>query len=372
MKIAFVYDIPYPWHRGGIEHILNIEARELAKKHEVHFFTMKWPGMKREFRYQNVMYHAFGDVTEEKAYKHGRRAIREAMMFSLYLRELFGYDFDIVISNAFPILHLPLIKTYCGIKGARLILKVDEVWDRDYWVDYLGIVAGDAANAYANAFIRSKSAEYVANSDTTAKKLESLGVEKGRIRVFAPVLEDRSMDRIRREAGRKKNQIVFSGRFIKEKRIEKWLRIVRRVVDRDNGISAVLIGDGIEKRNIMAEIEKLGLGRKVKVMPFFRNKEKLYRTIAESKVLLHMGEREGLSIITLESLALGTPVVLPEYSPIPKTVKDMCIVEKEEKIPARIVEIMKNDGRYVKNKENLKLFSASNVIAFYDKLFKDD
>lgn len=370
MKIAFVYDIPYPWHRGGIEHILNVEARELAKKHEVHFFTMKWPGMDSEFTYQKVKYHAFGEVTEETAYKHGRRAIREAMMFSFYMKDIFNYDFDVIISNTFPILHLPVVKLYCRMKKAKLILKVDEVWDSDYWISYLGRITGDAANLYANTFLNSGNAKYVANSTDTAKKLEDFGISREQIKVFAPILEDREMLSIKEKTTKKENRIIFAGRLIKEKRVDKWLRIVKKVVERENKINAVLIGEGIEKSNIMKEIKALGLEKKVKVKPFFRNKNDLYREIASSKVLLHMGEREGLSIITLESLALGTPVVLPEYSPIPKEVKDMCIVESEERIPLKIIGIMNGKGSSIDKMGNLKMFSASNVTAFYDGLFK--
>ena len=370
MRIAFVYDIPYPWHKGGIEHILDIESRELAKKHDVHFFTMRWPGMKSEFVHQNVSYHAFGSITEEGAYKHGRRAIREAIMFSMYVNELYKYDFDVVITNAFPVLHLPVIKSYCRLKNAKLILKVDEVWDRDYWRSYLGPIVGDSANFYANLMIRSSAALYVANSATTADRLRKLGIGKGRISVFAPVLDDSGMKSIRKSAGRRRNRIIFSGRLIKEKRVDKWLGIVGLVLGRNRNAEALLVGEGIERQRLLRKMDELGLKGKVTVKPFFKDKKDLYTAIARSKVLLHMGEREGLSIITLESLALGTPVVLPDYSPIPKEVRDMCIVEKEKDIPSRILRIMSRESTPVRNSGNLEMFSTSNVIPFYDRMFR--
>ncbi len=372
MKIAFVYDIPYPWHKGGLEQILNVEARELAKKHDVHFFTMRWPGMKGEFTYQKVKYHAFGKATEEDAYKHGRRAIREALMFSVYARNLFKYDFDVIITNAFPILHLPAVKAYCRIKNAKLILKVDEIWDRKYWASYLGVIAGNMANVYANSLIRSSTAKYVANSSMTAKNLEKLGIARNRIREFAPVLEDSLLDEIRRSAKRRNNRIIFSGRLIKEKRIDKWLRVVKQVIERYGAAEAMLVGEGIERAKIMKEARRLGLRGSIVVRPFFKEKRELYEAIAESKVLLHMGEREGLSIITLESLALNTPVVVPEYSPIPEEVKEMCVVEKEERLADKIIRIMKGDPEeYISNKDNLKMFSTSNVVSFYENLLEN-
>lgn len=367
MRIAFVYDLPYPWHKGGIEHILNIEAKELAKRHEVHFFTMKWPGMKKEFTEQNIRYHAFGSVTEETAYRHGRRSIREAAAFAAYSSAIFKYDFDLVISNIFPILHLPVIRTYCKLRKAKLILKVDEVWDKDYWVSYIGTVAGDLANAYANTVLKSD-AYYVANSSVTARKLGEVGIEKSRIKVFAPIL-DGEINQVGNVKKRGKN-IMFSGRFIKEKRIDKWLEIVKKVADKDSGVRGILVGDGIEKKKILDSIKTLKLGNKVTVKPFFKDKLDLYKEIASSRLLLHMSEREGLGIIALESLALGTPVVLPDYSPIPAEVKKMCVVEKEDKIVGKVLEMMRNHKSYIADTSNLKMFSASNVASFYENLYK--
>lgn len=370
MKIAFVYDIPYPWHRGGAEQIFNVESREMAKKHDVDFFTMRWKGMKEDFFYENVHYHALGEpITERDAYKHGRRAIREALYFALHVREIFKYDFDVVITNAFPILHLPLIKAYCRAKNAKLVVKVDEVWDHKYWQNYLGIGIGSVANAYANMLIRSRRAMYVANSSITARGLEGLGIERRRISRFAPVLEDKILSDIRRSSRVKKNRIIFSGRFIKEKRIDKWLLAVDAVRKEGFEFEALLIGDGIEREDIERRIDEMRLGDLVKVRPFFKDKRDLYKTIAESKVLLHMGEREGLGIIALESIALGTSVVIPEYSPMPEEVKNMCIVEKEGNIPKQLIRIMKSRGEYNKpDIKNLKMFSTSNVVSFYEKL----
>ena len=78
MRIAFVYDVPYPWHVGGIESMNYNEAEELAKEHEVHFFTTRWEGMTgREFVYNNIHYHAIHKTDQSRIYRHGRRSIRK-------------------------------------------------------------------------------------------------------------------------------------------------------------------------------------------------------------------------------------------------------------------------------------------------------
>ncbi len=368
MRIAFVYDVPYPWHKGGVEYILSVEARELAKKYDVSFFTLRWPGMGREFEYGKVKYKTFGRMDIDTAYRHGRRSVREVISFSALMINIFRYDFDVIISDEFPVLHLLLLRAYCRLKGAKLILKVEEVWDRRYWWKYLGVPVGEAAYLYSSAFVKPEGADYVVVSSTTAKKLEGMGVSKSRIRVFAPVLNSKEIEKMKKAAVRKTKRIFFSGRFIKEKRIDKWLEAVKKVVEKDRSVRAVLVGNGPEKRRILERIKNLGLEGHVTVKPFFKNKLALYKEIASSGVLLHMSEREGLSIIAIESVALGTPVVIPNYSPIPKEVKEMCFVEREEKIPDLLLKMLNSKGKHAKNETNLKMFSDSNVVNFYEQL----
>lgn len=103
-----------------------------------------------------------------------------------------------------------------------------------------------------------------------------------------------------------------------------------------------------------------------------RTKRELYEKIKGAKLLLQMSEREGLSIIVLESLALGTPVLIPDYSPIPEEVKRMCIVKDEISIPDAIAEVVESSdkGRYIRDKEGLAAYSTSKVNEFYASLFR--
>ena len=371
MRIAFVSDAAYPWHVGGLELVESIEARELAKEHELHFFSFRWPGMGEEFTSNGIRYHTFHKITREKFYRHGRRSIREAMVFGLGMFRLFGYRFDVVYANEFPVLHLPLIKLYCMITGAKLVVDVVEVWDRDYWVDYLGPITGGLASIYASAFITSGDS-YVANSMPTAEGLERMGIPRSRIHVFSPIIDDRKMRAIR---ARQTNTIIFSGRLIREKRVDKLIDVVKSVSRSVKNLRVLIIGEGPEGASIRRQISDLGLGGVVRLRGFYseRQKRMLYREIKGAKMLLHMSEREGLGIIALESLALGTPVVLPSYSPIPEEVRRMCVVEEEVALPAKVIEILRahNKGRYIRDTETLKNFYISNVNKFYSKLFRE-
>src|SRR5271157_339636 len=119
LRIAFVSDAVYPGHFGGLEVLEHAEAKELAKVHEVHFFSMQWPGMRRTFKQEGITYHASHRVTQEKFYRHGRRSIREALVFSFSMFRIFRYRFDVIISNEFPVLQIPILKLYCMLTGCR-------------------------------------------------------------------------------------------------------------------------------------------------------------------------------------------------------------------------------------------------------------
>ncbi len=149
------------------------------------------------------------------------------------------------------------------------------------------------------------------------------------------MLDGAAIDRALKRETTSQKRVFFSGRLIKEKRIDKWLAAFRSVTKREHGVKGVLIGEGVEHDHIESMIRGLGLEGKVQIRKFYNSKADLYKMMAGSAVFLHMSEREGLGIIALESLALGTPVVLPDYSPIPEDVKRMCVVVKETRFPPR-------------------------------------
>ncbi len=368
MKIAFIYDAAYPWHVGGVEAVNRNEAVELAKENEVHFFTMQWPGMKPEFNDEGIRYHALRRVNDGGFYRNERRSIMEAAAFSAGLSRIFMHKFDVIITNYFPVLHLPLLYLYCRLTGCRLIMQVVEVWDRKYWKSYLGGFSGTVAAAYASALMHGASF-YVANSTATAAKLEAAGIPKEKVGIFSPVLDDRALLRIKARRARRP-MVLFSGRFIKEKRIDKWLDVIKKASESVK-ITAVLIGSGPEEASIKKQIRSMGMGGTVVLRGFYRDRRRLYEQIKSSRALLNMSEREGLSVITIESLALGTPVFLPSYSPIPAEIREMCVVDEEGRLASRIARLIASGekGQYIRNRKGLQQFRISRVNDFYRKVF---
>ncbi|MDE1865145.1 MAG: glycosyltransferase [Candidatus Micrarchaeota archaeon] len=369
MRIAFVSDSVYPWNVGGLETIERAEAEALSKEHELHYFSLRWPGMRSEFTKGGISYHSFHDVDRSRFYRHGRRSIREAIVFTVGMFRIFRYRFDVIHSNEFPILQLPVLKLYCILTGCKLIVYVHEVWDSKYWTTYLGGFMGHLANAYANLALRMAD-HYVANSDLTAERLGGLGIKGRRVTIFAPTIDDATIASVKAGKGRK--EIIFAGRLIKEKRLDKWLDVFSKTA-RQTSASGVIVGEGPDRRRIESLIRRMKLQKKVEVRDFYSEgrKAELFRRIKEAGLLLHMSEREGLAVVALESIALGTPVLLPSYTPIPNDVKEMCIVVDEENLPSTAAKILRGRKEdYLPNRSNIRRFYTSNIRAVYRGIFR--
>ncbi len=370
MKIAFIYDAAYPWHIGGAEAIHYNEAKELAKKHEVHFFSMRWPGMARDFTYEGIHYHSLFDVTHDSLYNNSRRSISEAVLFSMSMFNIFRYRFDVVVSNQFPVLHLPLVRIYCWIFRCSMVLHVDEVWSRKYWKSYLGEFKGTFAHRLNSLFLRGADF-YIANSSSTAKDLANEGMAAEKLRCFSPVINSKAMSKIR-ASHLPDNTILFSGRLIKEKRLDLWLSILEKVNKTSRvPVHGLIVGSGPEEESVRNMIDSKGLSNVVSMQGFFSSSQELYSAIKGSLAMLNMSEREGLSVISIESVALGTPVFLPKYTPIPKEISEMCNVYDTEKIVSNITHLLAtgNKKEYLHRKANLKQFLSSHIPGVYDKIF---
>ncbi len=370
MKIAFVSDAVYPWNIGGLETLESTESHELAKKHEVHFFSLKWPGMEKDFVRDRIHYHTLHEISNEKFYRHGRRSIRESIVYSLGLARIFFYKFDYIQSNEFPILQIPMLRLYCKLTGCKLILDMHEVWDREYWYVYLGRFGGTLGSFFASTVLKMADG-YVVNSSVTAHRLGNLGVPERKIHIFSPVIDDKTILGIK--SARESKTVIFSGRLIKEKRVDKLLEVVKLVSARVKGMRAIIIGEGPERLALERMVKRMSLSGIVEIRDFYKTEDKseIYRRIKESKVFLQMSEREGLSIIVLESLALGTPVLLPDYSPIPEEVKSMCVVRDEMSLPYQLESMLNSPDKrkFLKNASGLERFSASKTNKFYLRMF---
>lgn len=361
--IAFVSDVVYPWVKGGMESIQYLEMKELAKNNNVYCFCMQFENMKKEFKKDNIHYITVAKASTKNLYtSKGNRSIKLAMKFAKALpKVLKNYSFDLIYANTFPYLHLKSVKSYCKINHCNLALDVAEVWNLQRWKDYLGTLKGTAAYHYAKNVLQGAD-YYIANSTVTAEELRLIGISSNKIKILAPILDLKNQFN---SSSKKDTMVLYSGRLIKEKRIDLWIDAVVKAHSLNKNIKGLIIGSGPEERGIRNLLLHYNF---IHMRKPYATKSQLYKVLSKSMCFLNMSEREGLSITTVESAALGTPPLLPAYTPIPKEVKDLSIVREVNEIPKVITDIASGKIKYKIDKKKLRKFDIDKINLLFEEL----
>ncbi|ASI13869.1 glycosyltransferase [Candidatus Mancarchaeum acidiphilum] len=363
-KIAFVSDVAYPWVKGGMESIQYLEMKNLSEKNDVYCFCLQFEKMKKEFDKEGIHYITVAKASVKDLYtSKGSRSIKLAMKFARALpRAIKDYNFDFIYANTFPYLHLKYVKSYCRSHNCILALDVAEVWDLKRWKGYLGTLKGTAAYRYAKNAIHGAD-YYVANSSVTASQLNSVGIKPNKIKILSPVLDLK----IRVKKSKRDTSVVYSGRLIKEKRLDLWIDAVAKAHSLNPNIKGIIIGSGPEETHIRDLASSYDF---IKMRKPYATKLWLYNELRRSMCFLNMSEREGLSITTIESAFLETPPLLPDYTPIPDEVKEISIVKSLNSIPEAIVDIASGKINYKLDKDKLKKFDITTINPLFERLIR--
>lgn len=307
MKIAFVYDVIYPYVKGGVEkRVWELATRLTRRGHHVHLFGMKfWDGEDILIR-EGVFLH--GVCPAQKLYAGGRRSLWQAIYFSIHLIfPLLKERFDIIDCQQFPYFSCFSAKFFSKLKKIPLVITWHEVWG-DYWYEYLGW-KGFVGKTIERLVARFTS-ENVAVSKTTAKNLNYLGlcheiniipngIDLTRIRSINPSSE--SWD------------IIFVGRLIKEKHADLLIHAVNLLQHKNPDIRVVIIGEGPEYGKIKNLINDKKIKNTIHLFEFYQNHDDLIAQLKSSKVFALPSTREGFGITALEALACGLPVVTVDH-----------------------------------------------------------
>jgi L-malate glycosyltransferase len=307
MKIAFVYDVCYPFVKGGVERrVWELAVRLVKRNHEVHIIGMKcWEGDDVLVR-EGVILHGICPATA--LYAGGRRTITGPLWFSARLIPfLLKNTFDIIDCQQFP--YFPAIAVRCtaAINRATVVVTWHEVWG-DYWVEYLGYkgLFGKAIERY----VASLGAPVIAVSPATAARFAA---RFGRTvdRVIPNGMDSAFLDSVPRSPER--SDIVFVGRLIKEKNTDLLVSAFRLLVSDDPALRLIIIGDGPEREVIREQIRTLSLEGNVRMTGFLDRAGDVIALMKASGVFALPSTREGFGIAALEALGCGLPVVTIDH-----------------------------------------------------------
>jgi glycosyltransferase involved in cell wall biosynthesis len=118
----------------------------------------------------------------------------------------------------------------------------------------------------------------------------------------------------RGDACNREKGLLFVGRLDRKKGLDRLLDIFRMLKDRYPGLRLTIAGDGPERRRIENAIKENGLRdiRMVGQIP----QSGIYSYYLNSTVMVHPSDVESFSMVVLEAMASGLPVVATDLAAI--------------------------------------------------------
>ena len=166
----------------------------------------------------------------------------------------------------------------------------------------------------------------LADSLSTSRDLQSLwGVAAERITVlysgvnerFRPIRDDATLSAVRRRYGLDRPYILAVGTVQPRKNYEMLIRAFQPVAERHPHLLVIVGGRGWLDEGLPAEIERLGLGDRVKLAGFVDDAD-LPAVYSAADLLVFPSLYEGFGLPLLEAMACGTPVISSNASSLPE------------------------------------------------------
>jgi glycosyltransferase involved in cell wall biosynthesis len=105
--------------------------------------------------------------------------------------------------------------------------------------------------------------------------------------------------------------VLFVGNLVAVKRLDRLLDAVSLLAGRRPGLKVSLVGDGVQRRDLEARSERLGLAGRVRfegARPF----EEIVGWLRRARLMVMTSAMEGLPQAMIEAMSCGVPVIIAE------------------------------------------------------------
>lgn len=166
--------------------------------------------------------------------------------------------------------------------------------------------------------------------------------------------------------------ILSVGRLHPQKRFEVLIQAAAKV---NENIPArlIILGNGAEKENLMALVNRLNLTSKVR---FAGYQENPFSYMAKSSLFVLSSQNEGLPGVLIEAMACGCPVVASQCNSGPEEILDygkwgtLVPVGEVDKFAKEIINALKKKHDKQLLMERAQFFSANSAVEHYIRMFE--
>jgi len=310
MKIAFVYDMVYPFRIGGVEkRVWEISRRLSARGHEVHVFGLKmWEGPP-DILQEGVHLHGVCRPMPFHTGESGRRTIFPALWLSLFLflPLLRKGRFDVIDCQNFPYFPCFPAGVVAALRKSLFLVTWHEVWGR-YWFYYMG--RAGSVGIFIERLVKNLTRCHIAVSPTTKAMLLDLGVEEP----VAVVPNGVDFERIRKvPPSSEQSDIICIARLIPDKHVDVLIGAVALLKASIPEICCTIVGRGPEEERLNAQVSLSGLDKNIRFTGFVKDQDDILALLKASRACVLPSTREGFGMVALEALACGIPVVTADH-----------------------------------------------------------
>ncbi len=309
MRLSFLSDAVYPFHHGGKETLHYERSIRLAQRgHKVRILTMHWWGTRaRTIARDGIVFQSVAPRASIYTSKGGR-SIWQSVVFGLgSLRSLWSPPFDVLDVDQFPFTPFFAARLVCWLRDRPMTATWYEVWDRDYWREYMGRLG--PVGFFLQRFAARSADLIFADSRLTARRLtEWLGVDPHRVLVLAPGVTTPSTSGGGQGGGSQRIDCVFIGRLLAHKHVDVFLRALALAP----GVTGLIVGSGPEKNRLIELTGELGLSDRVRFESPETHEAVLDR-LRSARLLVFPSTREGFGVAVLEANACGVPALVVQH-----------------------------------------------------------
>lgn len=304
-KIVFVSDSIYPYMKGGKEkRLYEISKRLVEMGYDVHIYTMHWWKSTQKTRIENGV-HLHAICAKHEMYRGDRRAISEGLIFGLACFRLFRVKFDVLDVDHMPFFPILTSWVVCKLRRRKFFGTWHEALSQQDWTSYMGR-SGIVASLIERISVRLPDT-ITAASAHTKELLASIHGRVERVGLVASGIDTRLMRKV--EPAKVDCDVLYVGRLVKDKSIDKLIKAVAKIADNDTSVHCIIIGEGPEKDRLQRLSERRELQRNITFLEPLAEAAQVYAYMKAAKVFCLPSLREGFSIVTLEALGCGTPVI---------------------------------------------------------------
>ncbi len=296
--------------KGGVESRCFSVAKELARRHDVSVLTSYCGGV-REEEIEGICVERVGRRHE---YSHsgsiGTRLsfAREAVKAGKRLERpeiVDGYNFTS---------YLPA-HTIAKHRWAKSVATYHDVWVGGEWIKYKGLVTGAFGEVWERMVLANTWDKFIAVSAFTRGKLQSRGVDGGKVDVVHNGINLKSFSAIKAKKTPHPS-VCCASRLVPYKQVDILIRAMAIVVKEVPDATCRIIGTGKERQVLEKLVHELGLEKYVKFLGFIERHDDVIKEMKQSWVFAFPSRVEGFGMVAVEAMACGTAHVSSNIPPI--------------------------------------------------------